>query len=163
MKKRIDILIERYFSGETSLQEEQELKSYFASEDIADEHIPYASLFQNFDAEKEQRFVPAFSSHKKKRKLVHLTWISGVAASIVLALLLIPRQPQDTYLVVNGQKIYDTEMAISRAEQKLNAITSKISSSLEPIERTDRNLERALQPVRAAEESVLQQTNDYQH
>lgn len=163
MKKRIDILIERYFSGETSLQEELELKKYFASEDIADEHIPYASLFQNFDAEKEQRFVPVFNSHKKKRNLLHLTWISGVAASIVLALLLIPRQSQDTYLVINGQKIYDTEMAISRAEQKLNAITSKISSSLEPIERTDRNLERALQPVRAAEESVLQQSNTQKH
>lgn len=155
MKKRIDILIERYFSGETSLQEELELKKYFASEDIADEHIPYASLFQNFDAEKEQRFVPVFNSHKKKRNLLHLTWISGVAASIVLALLLIPRQSQDTYLVINGQKIYDTEMAINQAEQKLNAITSKIASSLEPIERTDRNLEKALKPVRAPEESVL--------
>lgn len=159
MKKRIDTLIDLYFSGETSLAEEQEIKSYFASGSVAEKYLPYAPLFQNFEDEKQQVFEPVFSSPKKKRNIVMLTWLSGVAASIVLVLMLIPKQPQDTYMVVNGKRIYDTEMAVSQAEDKLNAITARIATSLKPIEKADRNLENALQPLRGVEEYVLQQSS----
>lgn len=152
MNKPIDTLIELYYSGETSLAEEQELKKYFASRNVADKHLPYAPLFKSFDEEKKQAFEPVFSSPKRNRRIVRLTWISGVAASIVLALLLIPKQQQETFMVVKGQKIYDTEMAISKAEEKLNAITARIATSLEPIERADRNLENALQPLMSVDE-----------
>lgn len=53
MNKNIKVLIEKYFAGESSLQEEKVLKDYFNAGDIAAEFAEYASIFQHFEIEKE--------------------------------------------------------------------------------------------------------------
>lgn len=48
----IKILIDKYFEGETSLQEEAQLAEYFNGEDVVAELKKYQPLFQFFKAEK---------------------------------------------------------------------------------------------------------------
>ena len=44
----IDQLLEKYWEGETSLQEEQDIKAYFAAGDVLPEHAEMAPLFGYF-------------------------------------------------------------------------------------------------------------------
>ncbi|WP_461186509.1 hypothetical protein, partial [Trueperella pyogenes] len=45
----IQVLIERFLEGETSLQEERRLYSYFQNENIAPELQEYKEMFLSFD------------------------------------------------------------------------------------------------------------------
>ncbi|MGK7395442.1 MAG: hypothetical protein ACNS62_12775 [Candidatus Cyclobacteriaceae bacterium M3_2C_046] len=52
--KRIEILLEKYWQAETSLQEEQELHHFFQKVDIPDHMKDTAVLFQYFQKEQEE-------------------------------------------------------------------------------------------------------------
>lgn len=45
MTPNINEVLDRYWDGETSLEEEKILKAYFQGGSIADEHLPYCDLF----------------------------------------------------------------------------------------------------------------------
>lgn len=48
MNTHINQLLEKYWAGESSLKEEQEIRSYFAAGDIAEEHQAIAPMFGLF-------------------------------------------------------------------------------------------------------------------
>jgi hypothetical protein len=91
--KNINNLLEKYWEGESSLQEEETLRQYFNNGNVAPELEQYQSLFQFFkeeqdvmvsddfekrlllQIEKEQKVVPA-----KVRKLSWMTSIRAIAA-----------------------------------------------------------------------------------
>ena len=81
---RIEILIEKYFEGETSIAEEKELKAYFSSSDVAQHLEQYKPVFGYFSQAKQEQFtasIPLKSGKKQKR----LAWLS-VAASVLVML-----------------------------------------------------------------------------
>ena len=49
----IDNILEKYFDGESSVEEEQSLIHYFQSESVSEEHVKYVPIFQHFAKEKE--------------------------------------------------------------------------------------------------------------
>lgn len=53
MDNNIDQILEKYWQGESSLQEEQILKEYFASGDIDTKHAKMAPMFGYFKAQQE--------------------------------------------------------------------------------------------------------------
>lgn len=53
----MDILIEKYHEGETSLEEEAQLKSYLSSDAVAAEHRELIPLFAFYKAEREVQLV----------------------------------------------------------------------------------------------------------
>ena len=48
----IDMLLDKYWEGETSLKEEEMIKAYFKSGNVAKNHNEYSALFQYFDKQK---------------------------------------------------------------------------------------------------------------
>ena len=80
---KIELLIEKYFEGETSINEENQLKDYFSSPDVA-QHLDHLKpMFGYFSASKQQHFdpiVPLLPKSRTKRKLALLS----VAASVVV-------------------------------------------------------------------------------
>ena len=84
---RIEKLINKYFEGETSIAEENELKVYFSSSDVAQHLKQYQPIFGYFSQAKEQQFtqeIPLLTkSRDKKRSIV--MWLS-IAASVVVML-----------------------------------------------------------------------------
>lgn len=79
---KIEQLLEKYFDGETSIAEENELQNYFSSSDVARHLEQYKPLFGYFSTAKEQQFERHIPLTAKKRKVA---WIS-VAASVVVLL-----------------------------------------------------------------------------
>lgn len=78
---KIKILLEKYFEGETSVIEENELRTYFSSPNVAPPLEQYKPIFGYFSIAKEQQFEQDIPLKTKKRKVV--AWLS-VAASIVV-------------------------------------------------------------------------------
>jgi len=54
MKTNINILLEKYWNAETSLQEEAEIRAYFSGNEVAPEHAPYQDLFTFFSESRMQ-------------------------------------------------------------------------------------------------------------
>lgn len=52
MNNNINNILEKYWNAETNLQEEADLRSYFASEDVADYHKEYEGLFYHISQER---------------------------------------------------------------------------------------------------------------
>jgi hypothetical protein len=79
---RIEILIEKYFQGETSIEEENELKEYFSSSKISPNLEQYTSVFNYFSNEKHQIFEPILELKSRNR---NSKWMA-IAASIIVFL-----------------------------------------------------------------------------
>lgn len=79
---RTEILIEKYFQGVTSIAEENELRNYFSSSDVAQHLEHYKPMFGYFALAKEQEFKQEIPLKSKKHKVA---WLS-IAASIVVLL-----------------------------------------------------------------------------
>ncbi len=78
---KIEQLVEKYFDGETTLAEENELRMYFSSPTVAPHLEHYQPLFQFFVKEKEAQFSPSLlQKTKNKKQMIGL----GLAASMVL-------------------------------------------------------------------------------
>jgi len=77
---KMEALLEKYFEGETSIAEENELKGYFSSSDVAPHLEQYRPLFGYFAVAKEQKLTKGVSLVSKKRKV---SWLS-IAASIAV-------------------------------------------------------------------------------
>lgn len=93
MNNHIEIkaILEKYFEGHSSLEEEQLLKSYFQGADIAPEHEKYRLLFQFLVSEKEQLAPKQLSqaiysdANNNNSLRVMVRWSMATAASILLA------------------------------------------------------------------------------
>lgn len=92
----IKALLDRYFEGETSLEEESLLRQYFQQEDIPAEWANYQSLFQFFQREGEKGTSPEFDEKLRNSgnknaplKVISLRsrrlWRAAAAAVILLA------------------------------------------------------------------------------
>lgn len=160
MNNKIDKLLQLYFDGESSLEQEEELKKYFLSDEVADEHKEFTMLFHFFDSQKQIKMEYTFTPPKREQKNIRFLWIAGAAASIFIALLLMFTPSNDTYMLVNGESIYDVDMIMYQAEIELNKVTEKLISSLEPMKRVDRNLESAMQQIKNIEESIIEKPID---
>ena len=85
-KRQIEALIEKYFEGLTSLDEEQVLRDYFQREDLPEELKIHAPLFQYFSSEREEIQETKVSVRRNKTiRLVH--WVSISAAACLLLFL----------------------------------------------------------------------------
>lgn len=79
---KIEILVEKYFQGETSIVEEKELRDYFSSSNIASELEQYKPIFGYFTLEKEQTFERKIQLKSKSSNWKRLS----IAASILVLL-----------------------------------------------------------------------------
>ena len=78
---KIEILLEKYFQGETTIAEEKELKHYFSSQNVAQHLKQYQPLFGYFSQVKEQQLTQEISLQTKKR---NVAWLSIAASAVVL-------------------------------------------------------------------------------
>jgi len=81
-KEHIQQLLERYMTSETTIEEERELKEFFSShDDFPKAWVAYAVMFQGMSHRG--------SMTKKKRLSSAMRWAVGVAASLLIASLVL--------------------------------------------------------------------------
>ena len=140
--KNIEQLLEKYWSCETSLEEEQQLRHFFRGESVPDSMKETAELFKFFDAEKNkslsENFEHAVTKQLRQRhggkivSMVSFKNIARIAAGIrvlVVATFFIrqeirksyPKELQDTYS--------DPKMAFEETKKALMMISNSFGKA----------------------------------
>ncbi len=140
MNNNINNILEKYWNAETSLKEEAELKAYFSSNDVSEEHQPFAGLFlkvsieQNLSSDIDisqlinkvedidaliQKYIAADSTLEEE-KLLKLYFQSGDIA---------PRHQEfqplfDFYKVAHGMTM-DSDFNINHSANHIDKIINK--------------------------------------
>lgn len=79
----IEKLIEKYDNGETTLQEEQQLKSYFTQETVAPHLEVYKPMFMYFSQTQKEQFTKTIPLEPKKTYTLY-KWISVAAIAVLM-------------------------------------------------------------------------------
>lgn len=150
--ENINNLLEKYFRAETSIAEEQQLKSYFASDRVLAEHLPYKALFETYSAEALQQMPVRNVKTVRKSKSV-LWWsslsASGIAASLILAFWFFSVDASADYAFVYGQKVDNQEIVQDLANEKLLHVNGLISKTMKPVGELQ-TVKENLKPLRVA-------------
>ncbi len=125
---RIEQLLESYFEGTTTLEQEQELRSYFTGNEVASHLESYVGMFSAFaKAQKETLPFPVEIPSSKRK----YGWITGIAAATLLALGIVTKNTQqDTY----SGTYQDQEVAILKTKQTLGMMTKMLQQSTAQLE-----------------------------
>ena len=80
---KIENLLEKYDNGETTLQEEQQLKSYFSQETVAPHLEVYKPMFQYFLLTQKEQFTKDVPLKPRKTNTLY-KWISIAAITVLM-------------------------------------------------------------------------------
>ena len=150
--KKAEVLVEKYYNGETSPEEELQLREFFRTAEnvpehlmpdkelfslyskAADEEVPVDGFMKNLERVIDSQSVTSLSARKSV-----MYWISGIAAGIALLLtsyFLLVNNPftddrrqalKDTY--ENPQLAYEeTQKVLLYISQKMNKGTAPLSN-----------------------------------
>ena len=134
---KIEIILEKYFQGESTIAEENELKVYFSSSDVAQHLEQYKPLFGYFSQVKEQRLTQEIPLQTKKR---NVAWLS-IAASAVLLLgigsYFYLNNTNNTTPVVAKSELgtYDSpEEALAATQKALAMVSHNVNTGIESVQ-----------------------------
>ena len=128
-EQKVQELLQRYFDGATSLEEERYLKRYFACDKIHDSLKAYRPMFTFFA--QELAIEPPQRKTKARKIRLNMSIITALAASIAILLWIgLVEMKSDNYVYfVNGQRVYDESAAIALAETKLQLLASSMQNA----------------------------------
>lgn len=132
---KIELLLQKYFEAETSIAEENELKDYFSSSDVAQHLQQYQSLFGHFTKAKEEQFTATIPLKTKQRKYV--TWLS-IAATVTILLgvgsFLYMNNQQNAIVASSEYGTYDSpEKALKETQKALALLSQNVNTGIESV------------------------------
>ncbi len=159
--KRIKVLLEKYYKGKTSLEEEKTLSEYFRREDVAPEFISDRDIFMYQVQETENlKSVPDISNEiweslnsfeeyklKKNKKLAYifLRIAAGVLILIGSYYILGDQVLNTDQNVVMKDTFNEPEMAYEQAKETLlyvSALLNNGTDQLEPIHKINEGTQK---------------------
>jgi len=164
--KEIHKLLDRFYLGETSLEEEQILQDYFSSPGIPEELMPDRDLFRSLGTGGETVLVPEGLNRKildaidrQEKKLVRTRRISvfslsGLAAGllVVIALYVGYFRQDGTGQLASGQ-MTDTyenpQDAYEEARRTLAYVSTKLNSGTSELEYVKKASQAASDPLKS--------------
>jgi hypothetical protein len=129
--ERIDQLLENYFEGQTTVQEEKELQRFFQQNNLPEKYRAEKAMFDYFVAEKSKKV--------KKVPFYRTLWVqtAATAAVIILAFGLFLQMPQGqalisgrSYMIKNGKVINDPDLVRKEALKSLDVVTGNSKSKV---------------------------------
>lgn len=113
---KIRTLTERFFDGETSLDEEQELYRLFREGDVPEDLMQYREMFAGFESIRLPRQT---TSRRKWRQAI------GIAASVALlfaagAMLLTSKSNDECVAYIYGEKCTDKTVVMQQMQSTLS-------------------------------------------
>ncbi|GEC77829.1 hypothetical protein [Flavobacterium aquatile] len=132
---RIEKLIDKYFEGETSIAEENELKTYFSSLDVAQHLQQYKPVFGYFSQAKAEEFKAEIPLNTKKRNVA--VWLS-IAASFVIMLgvgtFMYLNTIEEIPSTATAYGTYDDpEKALAETEKALALVSEHLNTGIESV------------------------------
>ncbi len=147
MNDIVDIkkMLGRYYEGESTDLEEQRLREYFTSGNVAAELQPYRAIFAYLQHEKEQPSEPEENTLGRAAIIesgiplqpVKWWYIAALAAACLLAFIFFPHEHQPasqtlctgTYVMINGICYNDPALVGKYAAETINEVTRPFGES----------------------------------
>ncbi|MBP1839788.1 hypothetical protein [Formosa algae] len=121
----IEHLLEKYENGDTTLQEEAQLRAYFEQEDIAPHLEVYKPLFAYFKASQDDTYTKDIPLKTKKTNMY--SWLT-VAAVAVLMLGFYFKSSQNVTTIDNDLgTIQDPQLAYNEVVKSLELISKSLN------------------------------------
>lgn len=120
----IELLINKYLEGETSMNEEKQLRTYFSSGNVAPRFKEYQVLFGFFEAEAARTYdIPKSIGDRKKPH----AWLAVAASiAIIVGVFLFRPAPQEASGVIK-----DPEVALQKTKEVLHLIAQQMHQGKE--------------------------------
>ena len=117
---KIEELIDRYFEGQTSCNEERELRRFFTQENIPESLQVYRPLFACLDQEAKAFLKESIPAKKLsfRRRFIYMT--GGIAAGLLLLIGIAGIQrylhvTPDNYVIIDGKQYTDENLVREQA------------------------------------------------
>lgn len=136
---KIEEILEKYFQGETSIAEENQLKEYFSSSNVAQHLEQYKPMFGYFSQVIKQKSTQEIPLPKSRDKKQNLAWLS-IAASVVVLLSI------GTYFYVSEKNAApavaqselgtydDPEEALAATQKALALLSNNVNVGIESVQ-----------------------------
>jgi hypothetical protein len=133
----IEDLLERYFEGQTSAEEESMLRRFFVSDEVPENLMMYKPLFVYFDDEISRTAATSEKKQATPNKRIVL-WLSGAAAcaAILAGMFFFSPQPEKcpgegNYVIIDGRCYTDVNTIRSATLNTLREISDYENDSSE--------------------------------
>lgn len=127
---KIEKLLEKYDNGETTLQEEQQLKNYFSQEVVAPHLEVYKPMFVYFLQTQKEQFTKTIPLQPKKTYTLY-KWISVAAIAVLMFAVYIQFGSQAKSMNELSQDEY---AALTQTVEAFNLLASKFNKGTESID-----------------------------
>ncbi len=141
---KLELLIEKYYAGETSSGEEKELKAYLLAEDIPEVYLELREQFEIMDLMSKEQLSDDFDTKlmesiigekKKSKAFIGSFWVLGIAATILLFITIWfgtdLLQPKTVYGTIT-----DPGLAFNETKKVLEEVSKKMNKGLTPAKKT---------------------------
>jgi uncharacterized protein HemX len=132
--KQIDKILDKYFEGLTSLEEEKVLRKYFTSDKIAEKHLSYKDMFVYFSNHQSVTNPQPFRLNGKKKN--HKKYIAYAAALVI-------------GLGLFGVMQFDKKEIAANTIQISNNNPKKQQEAIKEIQKVSENVNQGLQKTGA--------------
>lgn len=156
-REKIRALLEKYYEGDSSFEEEKLLRNYFLGDHIDDEFLPHRDIFI-FSENEINKDIPDISNEIwdniqnsnnvktfKKRKLMHnYLSIAASIAILIVSFFFIRDEIQNKDTIQFEDTYENPELAYLQAKEALLYVSTKLNSGtehLEPIKKLDKGAE----------------------
>lgn len=121
-EKEIDSLLERFFNGETTLDEERLLYRHFASGEVSQAHLPLRQMF--LDMPTLQGIIPkplnaTTIHHKRPRRRLAIAAAILSTAGFLAATYLAQASNNECEMLVYGKKVTAKEIVMSEVRSTI--------------------------------------------
>ncbi|HUH51227.1 MAG TPA: hypothetical protein VLZ11_03945 [Flavobacterium sp.] len=127
---KIKPLLEKYFDGETSIEDERILKNYFSSDAVAPEFNAYKDLFGLYITEKTLVSTREFPIRKEANTRHILGIAASVAVVVGIGFMLLKTQPEAS---ADLGSFDDPEIALIETQKALALIGQNLNKGKESI------------------------------
>ena len=167
--QEIEKLLDRYFEGETTLEEENLLREFFSVNEIPEKYHGMAAYFRFMQSEArrcldttgfDQNIIPGLSlTGKEPAKILKFRqqwhyWATGIAVSIMIMVAVFLKF--DPFSSRIEDTFHDPQVAYQEAKKILLFVADKINygtSHLEPVSRFETGL-KSLEPVASYNDGI---------
>jgi len=155
--KGIEVLLEKFYEGGTTIEEERQLRDFFTGEAVPPHLAVHADLFRYYeeagkeelpDPEFERHFLnaidepPSISVYTKRRQFFFL---SGIAAAMLLLAGMVYTFRNDVFLR-SSKNPTNKEIAYQQAKNALAMLSANFNTGLDQVQKL-RNFQRGLNEV----------------
>ena len=128
--KNIEILLEKYFEGETSISEENELRKYFSTADVSPELMQYKPMFGYFSVAASQKSEMERPIKAEKSKVI---WLSIAASVAVMVGIVAYVQNRDDVANPDLGTYDNPEVALQETQRALAMLSTHVNTGIESV------------------------------